>query len=174
MAVDNLSFTLCRNIIFKYIWNFVPSNKLQMMTTLLSKRASCKTNFARCEVGQTTGKIMASAFWNVHRYLFLRKISRDRCEAQLVRWKKKVLKIVKKKKILFYQNNGPCHMSIKTIFIWFRFHWVLPILRPQKSKHKLDVKTEKLLFWIVRTRANIHFCASPGAKIVIWFTTKKH
>lgn len=78
----------------------------------------------RAKTQQSAGKVMASVFWNTHGILFIdylekgRTINSDYYCALLDRLKNEIaLKRphMKKKKILFHQDNAPCHKSMKTM-----------------------------------------------------------
>ena len=72
------------------------------------------------------GKVMASVFWDAHGVLFIdylekgKAINSERYIGQLMRLKNEIgekrLQIqMKKKKVLFHQDNAPCHKSLATM-----------------------------------------------------------
>ena len=70
------------------------------------------------------GKNMASVFWDAHRVLFIdylekcKTINSERYIGQLMRWKNEIGEKrlqMKKKKVLFHQDNAPCHKSLATM-----------------------------------------------------------
>lgn len=78
----------------------------------------------RPKTQQSAGKVMASVFWDTHGILFIdylekgKTINSDYYCALLDRLKDEIaLKRphMKKKKILFHQDNAPCHKSLKTM-----------------------------------------------------------
>lgn len=72
----------------------------------------------------SAGKVMASVFWDAHGILFIdylekgKRINSEYYIALLVRLKEEIAKKrpqMKKKKVLFHQDNAPCHKSIATM-----------------------------------------------------------
>ena len=70
------------------------------------------------------GKVMASVFWDAHGVLFIaylekgKKINSERYIGQLMCLKNEVGEKrlqMKKKKVLFHQDNAPCHRSLATM-----------------------------------------------------------
>ena len=73
---------------------------------------------------QWAGKFMASVFWHAHDILFIdylekgKTINSDYYMALLDRLNTKIKKKrphMQKKKVLFHQDNAPCHKSMKTM-----------------------------------------------------------
>ena len=71
-----------------------------------------------------TGKVMASVFSDAHEVLFIdylekgKKINSERYIGQLMRLKNEIGEKrlqIKKKKVLFHQDNAPCHKSLATM-----------------------------------------------------------
>ena len=78
----------------------------------------------RGKTQQSAGKVMASVFWDAHGIIFIdylekgKTINSDYYIALLERLKDEIVEIrpqFKKKKVLFYQDNAPCHKSMKTM-----------------------------------------------------------
>ena len=70
------------------------------------------------------GKVMASVFWDAHGVLFIdylekgKTINSERYIGQLMRLKNEIGEKrlqMKKKKVLFHQDNAPCHKSLATM-----------------------------------------------------------
>lgn len=73
---------------------------------------------------KSAGKVMASVFWDAQGILFIdyleegKRINSEYYMALLVRLKEEIAKKrphMKKKKVLFHQDNAPCHKSIVTM-----------------------------------------------------------
>lgn len=78
----------------------------------------------RGKTQQSAGKVMASVFWDAHGIIFIdylekgKTINSDYYIALLERLKVEIAKKrphMKKKKVLFHQDNAPCHKSLKTM-----------------------------------------------------------
>lgn len=78
----------------------------------------------RGKTQKSAGKVMASVFWDAHGIIFIdylqkgQIINSDYYIALLERLKDEIAKKrphLKKKKVLFHQDNAPCHKSIKTM-----------------------------------------------------------
>ena len=75
----------------------------------------------RPKTQQWAGKVMASAFWDAHGILFidyLEKGNSDYCMALLNQSSTEIKKKrpqIQNKKVLFRQDNSPCHKSMKTM-----------------------------------------------------------
>ena len=78
----------------------------------------------RPKTQQLAGKVMASVFWDVHGIIYIdylergKYINSDYYIELLVRLKDEIAKKrphMKKKKIIFHQDNAPCHKSMKTM-----------------------------------------------------------
>lgn len=78
----------------------------------------------RAKTQQTAGKVMASVFWDARGIIFIdylkkgQTINSDYYIALLERLQDEIAKKrphLKKKKVLFHQDNAPCHKSIKTM-----------------------------------------------------------
>ena len=78
----------------------------------------------RGKTQQSAGKVMASVFWDEHGILFIdylekgKTINSDYYTALLERLKVEIAEKrphMKKKKVLFHQDNAPCHKSLKTM-----------------------------------------------------------
>ena len=78
----------------------------------------------RPKTQQWAGKVMASSFWDAHGILFIdylekgKTINSDYYMTLLDRLSTEIKKKrphMQKKKVLFYQNNAPCHKSMKTM-----------------------------------------------------------
>ena len=72
----------------------------------------------------SAGKVLASVFWDAQGILFIDYLEKERTInskyyiALLMRLKEEIAKKrpqMEKKKVLFYQDNAPCHMSIATM-----------------------------------------------------------
>lgn len=86
--------------------------------------ASDEPNPKRGKTQQSAGKVMASVFWDAHGIIFIdylqkgQTINSDYYIALLERLKAEIAKKrphLKKKKVLFHQDNAPCHKSGKTM-----------------------------------------------------------
>jgi len=78
----------------------------------------------RGKTQQSAGKVMASVFWDAHGIIFIdylkrgKTINSDYYIALLERLKEEILEKrphLQKKKVLFHQDNAPCHKSMKTM-----------------------------------------------------------
>lgn len=78
----------------------------------------------RGKTQQSAGKVMASVFWDAQGIIFIdylekgKTINSDYYIALLDRLKNEIAKKrphLKKKKVLFHQDNAPCHKSMKTM-----------------------------------------------------------
>lgn len=78
----------------------------------------------RAKTQQSAGKVMASVFWDTRGIIFIdylekgKTINSDYYMALLERLKDEIAKKrphLKKKKVLFHQDNAPCHKSMKTM-----------------------------------------------------------
>ena len=70
------------------------------------------------------GRVMVSVFWDAHGFLFIdylendKTINSERYIGQLMRLKNEIGEKrlqIKKKKVLFHQDNAPCHKSLATM-----------------------------------------------------------
>lgn len=86
--------------------------------------ASDEPNPKRGKTQQSAGKVMASVFWDAHGIIFIdylqkgQTINSDYYIALLERLKIKIAEKrphLAKKKVLFHQDNAPCHKSMKTM-----------------------------------------------------------
>ena len=95
-----------------------------------SKRSSAEwtavgeTRPKRPKTQMWAGKVMASVFWDAHGVLFIdylekgKTIDSERYIGQLMRLKNEIGEKrlqMKKKKVLFHQDNAPCHKSLATM-----------------------------------------------------------
>jgi [histone H3]-lysine36 N-dimethyltransferase SETMAR len=78
----------------------------------------------RGKTQKSAGKVMASVFWDAHGIIFIdylkkgKTINSDYYVALLERLKDEIAEKrphLKKKKVLFHQDNAPCHKSMKTM-----------------------------------------------------------
>mgnify|MGYP003416975832 FL=1 len=78
----------------------------------------------RGKTQKSAGKILASVFWDTHGIIFIdylkkgKTINNDYYVALLERLKDEIAKKrphLKKKKVLFHQDNAPCHKSMKSM-----------------------------------------------------------
>lgn len=78
----------------------------------------------RPKTQQSAGKVMASVFWDAHGIIFIdylqkgQTINSDYYIALLERLKAEIAKKrphLNRKKVLFHQDNAPCHKSMKTM-----------------------------------------------------------
>lgn len=85
----------------------------------------------RPKTQMSAGKVMASVFWDAHGILFIdylekgQTINSDRYIAQLGRLKTEIENKrphMKKKKVLFHQDNAPCHKSQRTMVKMHELH----------------------------------------------------
>jgi [histone H3]-lysine36 N-dimethyltransferase SETMAR len=83
-----------------------------------------ESNPNRPKTQQSAGKVMASVFWDAHGIIFIdylekgKTINSDYYIALLGRLKDEIAEKrphLKKKKVLFHQDNAPCHKSMKTM-----------------------------------------------------------
>ena len=109
---------------------------------------------SRSKMQTSAGEVLASVFWDMQVILFIdylekgRTINNKYYKALLVRLKEEITKKwprVKKKKVIFHQNNAPCHKSIAmmaklheitttpTLFSRSGLQWLVAVCRPQKN-----------------------------------------
>ena len=78
----------------------------------------------RGKTQKSAGKVLASVFWDTHGIIFIdylkkgKTINSDYCVALLERLKDEIAEKrphLKKKKVLFHQDNAPCHKSMKSM-----------------------------------------------------------
>ena len=88
----------------------------------------------RPKTQMSAGKVLASVFWDTHGILFIdylekgRTINSEYYMALLVRLKEEIAKKrpqMKKKKVLFHQDNAPCHKSLATMAKLHELHFEL-------------------------------------------------
>lgn len=88
----------------------------------------------RPKTQQSAGKVMASVFWDAHGIIFIdylekgKTINSDYYIALLERLKDEIAKKrpqLKKKKVLFHQDNAPCHTSKVTMAKLNELHFQL-------------------------------------------------
>ena len=100
-----------------WIHHFTPESKCQSAERRAAGESRPKTQ-------QSAGKVMASVFWDAHSIIYIdylekgKYINSDYYIELLVRLQDEITKKrphMKKKKIIFYHDNAPCHKSIKTI-----------------------------------------------------------
>ena len=93
----------------------------------------------RPKMQMSAGKILATAFWDAPGILFIdylekgRTINGEYYMALLVRLKEEIAKKrprMKKKKVLFHQDNAPCHNSITTMAKLHQLHFELLLHAP--------------------------------------------
>ena len=86
--------------------------------------AAGKSRPKRPKTQTSADKVLASVFWDVQGIFLIdylgngRTINSEYCIALLVRLKEEIAKKrpkMKKKKMLFHQDNAPCHKSIATM-----------------------------------------------------------
>ena len=81
-------------------------------------------NPKRAKTQQSAGKVMASVFWDVKGIIFIDYLQKgttinsvyycallDRLKAEIAKKRPHL----QKKKVLFHQDNAPCHKSMKTV-----------------------------------------------------------
>jgi len=87
-------------------------------------RAPGESRPKRPKTQQSAGKVLASVFWDAHGILFIdylekgKTINSDYYIALLERLKDEIAEKrphMSKKKVLFHQDNAPCHKSMKTM-----------------------------------------------------------
>lgn len=103
----------CFGSIFTYVRN---------LDLLLNSRVNASFSWVETKwpnIEQSTRKIMASAFWDAHRIVFIgQTTNNDSYVAQLVHSKAEITKNrphIEKNKVLFHQDNALWHRSIKTM-----------------------------------------------------------
>ena len=103
------------------------------------------------------GKVMASVFWDAHGVLFIdylekgETINSERYIGQLMRLKDEIAEKrlqMKKKKVLFHQDNAPCHKSLATM---------------AKLQIVLILKETMLMNKVEFCQKNVFFLFSPGS-----------
>ena len=103
-----------------WIHHFTPESKRQSAEW----RAAGESRPKRPKTQHLAGKVMASVFWDAHRIIYIdylekgKYINSDYYIELLVRLKDEIAKKrphMKKKKIMFHQDNAPCHKSMKTM-----------------------------------------------------------
>ena len=110
----------------------------------------------RLKMQTSAAKVLAGVFWDVQGILFIdylekeRTINREYYIALLVHLKKEITKKqlqMNKKKVLFHQDNAPCHKTITTMAKLHELHFELlphppysPDLAPNKFWLFADLK----------------------------------
>ncbi|KAL7723768.1 hypothetical protein ACLKA6_017266 [Drosophila palustris] len=103
-----------------WIHHFTPESNRQSAEW----HAAGESRPKRPKTQQLAGKVMASVFWDAHGIIFIdylqkgQTINSDYYMALLERLKDKIAKKrphMAKKKVLFHQDNAPCHKSMKTM-----------------------------------------------------------
>ena len=103
-----------------WIHHFTPVSKRQSAEW----RAAGESRPKRSKTQQSAGKVMASVFWDAHGIIYIhyleqgKYVNSDYHIELLVRSKDEIAKKrphMKKKKIIFHQDNARCHKSIKTM-----------------------------------------------------------
>ena len=103
-----------------WIHHFTPESHRQSSEW----RAAGESRPKRPKTQQSAGKVMASVFWDTHGVIFIdylekgKSINSDYYIDLLVRLKEEIAAKrphMKKKKILFHQDNAPCHKFMKTM-----------------------------------------------------------
>ncbi|KAM8718912.1 hypothetical protein ACLKA7_011591 [Drosophila subpalustris] len=122
MFTRNKSEFLRRYITMDETWihHFTPESNRQSAEW----HAAGESRPKRPKTQQLAGKVMASVFWDAHGIIFIdylqkgQTISSDYYMALLERLKYEIAKKrphMAKKKVLFHQDNAPCHKSMKTM-----------------------------------------------------------
>lgn len=103
-----------------WIHYYTPESKRQSSEW----RTAGESRPKRPKTQQSAGKVMASVFWDTHGVIFIdylekgKSINSDYYIDLLVRLKEEIAKKrphMQRKKILFHQDNAPCHKSMKTM-----------------------------------------------------------
>lgn len=103
-----------------WIHHYTPESKRQSSEW----RTAGESRPKRPKTQQSAGKVMASVFWDTHGVIFIdylekgKSINSDYYIDLLVRLKEEIAKKrphMQRKKILFHQDNAPCHKSMKTM-----------------------------------------------------------
>ena len=88
----------------------------------------------RPKMQTSAGKVLASVFWDVHGILFIDYLVKGRTNnneyhiALLGRLNEEITKnpaTNEEEKVLFHQDNAPCHMSIATVAKLHELHFEL-------------------------------------------------
>ena len=122
MFTRNKSEFLRRYITMDETWihHFTPESNRQSAEW----HAAGESRPKRPKTQQLAGKVMASVFWDAHGIIFIdylqkgQTINSDYYIALLERLKDEIAKKrphMAKKKVLFHQDNAPCHKSMKTM-----------------------------------------------------------
>ncbi|KAL7723955.1 hypothetical protein ACLKA6_019947 [Drosophila palustris] len=122
MFTRNKSEFLRRYITMDETWihHFTPESNRQSTEW----HAAGESRPKRPKTQQLAGKVMASVFWDAHGIIFIdylqkgQTINSDYYMALLERLKAEIAKKrphMAKKKVLFHQDNAPCHKSMKTM-----------------------------------------------------------
>ncbi|KAM8702325.1 hypothetical protein ACLKA7_004989 [Drosophila subpalustris] len=122
MFTRNKSEFLRRYITMDETWihHFTPESNRQSAEW----HAAGESRPKRPKSQQLAGKVMASVFWDAHGIIFIdylqkgQTINSDYYMALLERLKDEIAKKrphMAKKKVLFHQDNAPCHKSMKTM-----------------------------------------------------------
>ena len=125
----------------------------------LSGEQQVKTVQSEPKTQTSTGKVLAPMCWDAQGLLFIdylekrRTVNSEYYIALLVRLKEEIAKKrlqMKKKKVLFHQDNAPCHKSIATKAKLHELHFELflhhPILQIWPSATTGCCQTSKELF----------------------------
>ncbi|KAM8701714.1 hypothetical protein ACLKA7_005457 [Drosophila subpalustris] len=121
-TTTNKSEFLRRYITMDETWihHFTPESNRQSAEW----HAAGESRPKRPKTQQLAGKVMASVFWDAHGIIFIdylqkgQTINSDYYMALLERLKDEIAKKrprMAKKKVLFHQDNAPCHKSMKTM-----------------------------------------------------------
>ncbi|KAM8702599.1 hypothetical protein ACLKA7_001935 [Drosophila subpalustris] len=122
MFTRNKSEFLHRYITMDETWihHFTPESNRQSAEW----HAAGESRPKRPKTQQLAGKVMSSVFWDAHGIIFIdylqkeQTINSDYYMALLERLKDEIAKKrphMAKKKVLFHQDNAPCHKSMKTM-----------------------------------------------------------
>ena len=121
-----------------WIHHFTPESDRQSAEWTAANESHSK----RPKTQTSTGKVFASVFWDAQGILFIdyfengRTINSKYYIALLVRLKEEIAKkrpqMKKKKKVLFHQDNTPCHKSIVRMAKLYELHFEL-LLHPPYS-----------------------------------------
>ena len=113
---------LRRNVTMDETWlhHYTPESNRQSAEWV----ARDEPNPTREKTQRSAGKVMASVFWDAHGIIFIdylekgKTINSEYYIALLERLKDEIAEKrphLKKKKVLFHQDNAPCHKSMKTM-----------------------------------------------------------
>ena len=136
-------------------WNhhFTPESNQQSAEWTAARESSPKQPKTQTSVG----KVLASVFWDAQGILFIAYLEKGRAINSryhitlLMHLQEEITKKqpqMKKKKVLFHQDNAPCHKSISTMAKLHELHFELllhPPYSPDMAPYSLFANLKRML-----------------------------